>query len=78
MKESKNDKKCENCHDQFHNKNNRQNVRGGDAFYGFGIIGAAIFFVGQATTFGAGLIGFLKAIIWPVYFVYEVLKFLIK
>lgn len=78
MKELKNDKKCENCHDQFYNKNNRQIVRGGDAVYGFGFIGAVIFFVGQATTFGAGVIGFFKAIIWPIYFVYEALKFLIK
>lgn len=44
------------------------------AFYGLGMIGAAIFFIGQATTFWAGVLGFLKAIIWPVFFVIESFK----
>lgn len=57
---------------------NNHYTRGGDAVYGFGFIGAVIFFVGQATTFGAGVIGFLKAIVWPAFFVYEAFKFLIK
>lgn len=48
------------------------------AFYGLGMIGAAIFFIGKAATFGAGVLGLFKAIIWPVFFVYEVLSFLIK
>jgi hypothetical protein len=43
----------------------------GDAVYGFGIIGAAIFFIGQATTFWMGVLGFLKAIVWPVFLVLE-------
>jgi hypothetical protein len=42
------------------------------------MIGAAIFFIGKAATFGAGVLGLFKAIIWPVFFVYEVLSFLIK
>jgi len=46
----------------------------GDAVYGFGIIGAAIFFVGQATTFWAGVLGFFKAIVWPVFLVLEAFK----
>jgi hypothetical protein len=46
----------------------------GDAVYGLGIIGAAIFFIGQATTFWAGLLGFLKAIVWPVFLVLEAFK----
>lgn len=29
--------------------------------YFLGLIGAAIHFIGQATTFGAGVLGFLKA-----------------
>ncbi len=46
------------------------------AFYGLGFIGAAIYFVSQATGFWMGVLGFLKAIVWPVFMVYELFKFL--
>jgi hypothetical protein len=46
----------------------------GDAVYGLGIIGAAIFFIGQATTFWIGVLGLLKAIVWPVFLVLEAFK----
>lgn len=38
--------------------------------YGLGFIGAAIYFIQQATTFMAGLIGLLKALVWPAFLVY--------
>lgn len=38
------------------------------------MIGAAIYFIGQATSFWIGVLGFLKAIIWPVFFVIESFK----
>ena len=44
--------------------------------FGLGIIGAAIYFIGQASTFWMGVLGFLKALIWPVFMVYEAFKFL--
>jgi hypothetical protein len=47
-----------------------------EAVYGLGFIGAAIFFIGQATTFWLGVLGFLKAIVWPVFLVLEALKVL--
>jgi hypothetical protein len=46
----------------------------GDAVYGLGLIGALIFFISQATTFWMGVLGFLKAIIWPVFLVLEAFK----
>jgi hypothetical protein len=46
----------------------------GGAFYGMGIIGAAIYFISQATGFWMGVLGFLKAIVWPVFFAYESFK----
>lgn len=46
------------------------------AAYFIAFIGAAIYFVGQATTFGEGFIGFLKALVWPGFLVYSLLKFL--
>jgi hypothetical protein len=47
---------------------------GSGVIYGLGVIGAAIYFVGQATTFWMGVLGILKAIIWPVFIVYGLLK----
>ena len=46
------------------------------AVYGLGFIGAAIYYISVATTFWMGVLGFLKAIIWPVFLVMEALKFL--
>jgi len=50
---------------------------GSDAVYGLGFIGAAVFYIGQATGFWMGVLGFLKAIVWPAMLVYEALKFLV-
>lgn len=46
------------------------------AVYGLGLIGAAIYFISQATSFWMGVIGFLKAIVWPAFLIYEALKHL--
>ena len=44
------------------------------AVYGLGFIGAAIYYISVATGFWVGVLGFLKAIIWPVFLIYEALK----
>lgn len=44
------------------------------AVYGLGLIGAAIYYISVATSFWTGVLGFLKAIIWPVFLVLEALK----
>lgn len=46
------------------------------AVYGLGLIGAAIYFIGHAAGFWMGVLGFLKAIIWPAFLVYAALKHL--
>ncbi len=51
-----------------------QNNAPAGAVYGLGLIGAAIYYIGAATSFGMGLLGFLKAIVWPVFLVMEALK----
>jgi hypothetical protein len=51
-----------------------QNNAPAGAVYGLGLIGAAIYYIGAATTFGMGLLGFLKALVWPVFLVMEALK----
>lgn len=47
-----------------------------DAVYGFGLIGAWIYYISHATTFWLGVLGILKGIVWPAMLVYEFLKFL--
>lgn len=47
---------------------------GGSAIYGLGFVGAAIYFIGHAATFWLGVLGFLKAIVWPVFVVMGLLK----
>ena len=44
--------------------------------YGLAFIGALVYYVQQATTFGMGVIGVLKAIVWPAMLVYHVMSFL--
>lgn len=44
------------------------------AVYGLGFIGAAIYFIGHAVGFWAIVLGFLKAIIWPVFLVLKALE----
>ena len=51
-------------------------VHESSAFYGLGFIGAAIYFISTATTFWMGVLGFLKAFVWPASLVYEALKVL--
>lgn len=59
---------------QGHCRETHYRSSAGDAVYGLGIIGAAIFFIGQATTFWVGVLGFFKAIVWPVFLVLEAFK----
>jgi hypothetical protein len=43
-----------------------------------GFIGAAVYFIGKGATFSVVVIGILKALVWPAYIVFNLLKFLIK
>ena len=66
------EKKCDcKCNSHRHQAN-----ASGGAVYGLGMIGAAIYFISHATTFWLGVIGFLKAIVWPAIMVYHGLKLL--
>ena len=61
----------------FNMKDQNQNANAaGGAVYGLGLIGAAIYFISTATSFWIGVLGFLKAIVWPVFLVYEAFKYL--
>ena len=47
-----------------------------EAVYGLGLIGALIYYLQHATTFVIGLVGVVKAIVWPAMIVYRLLEFL--
>ena len=48
----------------------------GQAIYGLGFIGAAVYFISTATGFWVGVLGVLKAIVWPAVLVFGLLRFL--
>ncbi|HUX22697.1 MAG TPA: hypothetical protein VMW69_15790 [Spirochaetia bacterium] len=60
------------------------NERGGSArntglfggSYGLTIIGAAVYFIGHAGSFWLGVLGLLKALVWPAFVIYKVLELL--
>jgi len=41
-----------------------------------GLIAAAVYYIQNAVSFGTGVLGFLKALVWPVFLVYNLLEFL--
>lgn len=45
----------------------------GGAVYFFGLIGAAVYYIQHASGFWMGVLGFLKAIVWPAMLVYRAL-----
>jgi len=49
---------------------------GGEAVYGLGLIGAAFYYISTATSFWMGVLGFFKALVWPAFLVFQLLKFL--
>lgn len=60
------------------NKRNYSINQGGSgAVYGLGMIGAAIYFISTASGFWMGVLGILKAIVWPAILIFEAFKALI-
>jgi len=51
---------------------------GGSGVYCLGFIGAAVYYISSATSFGIGVVGFLKALVWPAFLVYHAFEFLLK
>lgn len=56
-------------------RQNNVSSHSGSAVYGLGFIGAAIYFITHAASFGAGVLGVVKAIFWPAYLVYKALEY---
>ena len=45
----------------------------GGGIYFIGFIGAAVYYLQQSTTFWSGVLGILKALVWPAFLVYKLL-----
>lgn len=45
-----------------------------NTFYGMGFIGAVIYYISHATSLWMGLLGIVKAIFWPAFFVFYMFK----
>ena len=50
------------------------NTTGG--IYGLAFIGALIYYISHATGFWMGVLGVLKAIVWPAFLIYELMSYL--
>lgn len=44
--------------------------------YGLTFIGAAVYFIQQAESFWTGVLGVLKAAVWPAFLIYKLLELL--
>lgn len=58
----------------------KEKIQGGapaaNVVYGLGFVGAAVYFISHATGFWLGVLGFLKALVWPALLVYEAFRLL--
>lgn len=48
----------------------------GGGFYGLGFIGALVYYISTATSFWNGVFGVVKALLWPGFLIYDLLKFI--
>lgn len=44
--------------------------------YGLAFVGAVVYFIQHATTFWEGVLGLIKAVVWPAMIMYKVLELL--
>lgn len=44
--------------------------------YGLAVVGAAVYYIQQSTTFWTGALGLLKGIVWPAMLIYRVFEML--
>lgn len=56
----------------------KPNIAKGTAggLYFLGMVGALVYYIQNAATFGQGALGVLKALVWPALVVYKLLGFL--
>ena len=49
---------------------------GGNAVYGLALIGALVYYIQHANGFWLVILGILKALVWPAFVIYDLLRFL--
>jgi hypothetical protein len=70
----KKDKKQEcDCNSECNCGCGKMKCCGGSAVYGLGFIGACVYYIANATGFWMGVLGVLKAIVWPAMLVFKLL-----
>ena len=57
-------------------KKHIKNSCGGCGYF-LGFLGAAVYYLSTATGFWNGVWGIIKALVWPAFLVFEVLKFIV-
>jgi hypothetical protein len=58
-------------------KRGRENQSFSDnTVYGLGFIGASIHYLSMATSFWIGVLGILKALVWPAFLIYGLLQYI--
>jgi hypothetical protein len=53
----------------------KDKANSGNAIYGLGLLGALVYYIGNATSLTMGVWGVIKAFFWPAFLVYEALKY---
>jgi hypothetical protein len=48
----------------------------GGGIYGLGFLGAVVYYLSVSMSFWMGAVGILKALVWPAFLVYALLKYL--
>ena len=62
--------------DSKHHRGGRMHNGMFGGIYGMAFIGAAVYYIQQATSFWIGVFGFFKAMFWPTVLMYKLLEYL--
>ena len=63
-------------HHHHHRSRSAGNNGVAGGIYGLAFIGALVYYLQHAGTFVAGLLGFLKALVWPAILIYNIMEYL--
>ena len=63
-------------HSHHWGRRSRNMTNPGGGIYGLGFLGAFIYYLQHATSFGMGLLGIIKALFWPGFLVYHLMLWL--
>lgn len=67
---------CKHCGECKHCKNSKSDCGTIGCGYFLGVIGAAVYYISTAGGFWMGAYGVVKALLWPAFLVFELLKYI--